>query len=69
MLLFIALTPLVLGASAVMTAVYWGTRTPKQAPLAAESYDDVDYAWLQNAIIMPEIAPVPRRPVILNQGL
>lgn len=66
---FIVLVPLILGASAVMSAVCWGTRTPKSEPLAAESYDNVDYVWLQNTIIMPEIAPVPRRPIILNQGL
>lgn len=69
MLVFIVFVPLILGASAVMSAGYWGTRTPTQEPLAVESYDNVDYTWLQNAIIMPEIAPVPRRPVIINQGL
>jgi hypothetical protein len=57
----IVMMPLIMGAAAVLTAVFWGTRTPRTAPKAIEAYDSIDYVWLQNTVIMPELSPVPYR--------
>lgn len=44
-------------ACATLGAVFLPERAPSVDELY-ESYDDVDKAWLHNAVIMPEIAPV-----------
>jgi len=68
MLILLVFGPLALVGAGVVTGIFLGWRAPKSQEAVFDSYDGVDYAWLDNALIMPEIVPAPaaRRLSITN---